>query len=174
MPSISLSTKERALIGIGAAIAAGCQPCTRILIQAAREAGACERGIRLAIESGLLARASATEAMARWAETEQGQPPLLDAAFRADKEKLAALIVAGASYAVNSTATLHREIEQSETHQWSNAQITEALAIGRAVAKTAAQKVEMSATCLGFSVAEAATPECSAGPAPAAGGCGCA
>ena len=117
--------------------------------------------------------------MARWGEAEQGEPPILDAAFRAKKEKLAALIVAGASYATNSTATLHREIEQSEAQEWSNAQITEAFTIGRAVAKTAAQKVEMSAACLGFSLAEAAEPECSAdptsnaGPVPVAGGCSC-
>jgi len=175
-----LSTKERALIGLGAAIAAGCQPCTRILIQTARKAGACERGVRLAIESGLLARANATEAMARWGESEQGEPPLLDEAFRAEKERLAALIVAGASYAANSTATLHREVEQAEALDWSNAQIAEALTVGRAVAKTAAQKVETSATCLGFSMTEAATPDCSAldpsaaQKAPAAGGCGCA
>jgi hypothetical protein len=178
--SNSLSSKERALIGIGAAIAAGCQPCTRILIQAARKAGACERGIRLAIESGLLARANATEAMARWGESEQGEPPVIDATFRAEKQKLAALIVAGASYAANSTATLHKEVEQAEALDWPNLQITEALTIGRAVAKTAVQKVEASATCLGFALAEAAEPECSAGPAPAAGktpapgGCGCA
>lgn len=82
--SNSLSTKERALIGLGAAIGAGCQPCTRILIQAARKAGACERGIRLAIESGLVARTNATEAMVRWGEPEQGEPPILDAAFRAE------------------------------------------------------------------------------------------
>jgi hypothetical protein len=178
--SNSLSTKERALIGIGAAIAAGCQPCTRILIQSARKAGACERGIRLAIESGLVARANATEAMAHWGESEQGEPPILDATFRAEKERLASLIVAGASYAANSTATLHREVELAEAQEWSNPQIAEALAIGRAVAKTAAQKVEASATCLGFSMAAQADPECSAGPSPTAdqppptGGCGCA
>ncbi len=177
--SNTLSTKERAIIGIGAAIAADCQPCTRILIQSARKAGACERSIRLAVEAGLLARTCATEAMARWGGAEQGELPVLDATFRAEKERLTALILAGAAYAANSTATLHQQVEHAEAHDWSNAQITEALAIGHAVAKTAAHKAETSAKCLGFSVGDAAAPECSAvaaptnNPVPPTGGCGC-
>jgi hypothetical protein len=91
----TLSTKDRVLIGTSAAIAAGCQPCTRILIQVACKAGACERGIRLAIESGILARTLATQAMARWGEAEQGEPPALGAASRSEKTRANARASAG-------------------------------------------------------------------------------
>jgi hypothetical protein len=149
-----LSAKEKSLVGIGAAIAAGCQPCTRSLIQSARAAGACERGIRLAIEAGLAARTRATEAMALWAETEQGQAPALDASFRLEKEKLAALISAAATYAAHSTATLANQIVNAEVHDWTKVQIAEAFTVGRAVAQSAAKKVEAAAMRQGLLPAE--------------------
>lgn len=176
----TLSTKERALVGIGAAIATGCQPCTRILMQLARKAGACERSIRLAVESGLQARVRATEAMASWAEAEQGNAPTLDALFLAEKQRLAALIETAAAYAVNSTATLHNEVEQAEALDWANAQIGEALSIGRAVARTAVQKVEKASVCLGFEFVEVSNSNCGSSRAAedgllsASDGCGCA
>jgi alkylhydroperoxidase/carboxymuconolactone decarboxylase family protein YurZ len=174
-----LSTKEKALVGIGAAVTAGCQPCTRGLIRAARAAGACERGIRLAIETGLIARTSATEAMAHWAETEQGQAPVIDGTFRSEKEKMTTLIAAGAAYAANSTATLDSQIENAQAHDWTNVQVAEALAVGRAVAQTAAQKVDAAAMRQGLSLAESVQLCCGDGPtadvvqAPAQAGCGC-
>ena len=175
-----LSEKEKGLVGIGAAVAAGCQPCTRSLIRAARAAGACERGIRLAIETGLAARTSATEAMALWAETEQGQAPVLDATFRLEKERMASLISAGAAYAANSTATLDGQIENAQSHDWTNVQIAEALTVGSTVAKTAAAKVEVAATRLGLSLAKQDRSCCSDQRtpeeplAPKAGNCDCA
>ena len=174
-----LSAKERALVGIGAAMAAGCQPCTRSLIQSARAAGACERSIRLAIETGLAARTSATKAMAHWAETEQGQAPVVDASFRLEKEKMTALISAGATYAANSTATLDSQIENTQAHDWTNVQIAEAFTVGRAVAQTAAKKVEAAAMRQGLSLAESNQLCCGNGAtadvvqAPAQAGCGC-
>ena len=158
---IMLSAKEQALVGIGAAITAGCQPCTGKLIRAARSAGACERSIRLAIETGIAARTSATEAMALWAESEQGQRPEIDATFRLEKEKVAALISAGATYAANSTATLDDQIENAQAHDWTNVQISEALTVGSAVARTAAAKVEVAANRLGLSLMKLDSSCCS-------------
>jgi AhpD family alkylhydroperoxidase len=175
--SKTLSPKEQTLVGIGAAIAAGCQPCARSLIKAARAAGACERGIRLAIESGLAARAHAAEAMALWAETEQGQTPIIDDAFRQEKERLAVLIAAGATFAANSTATLASHVTQAQAHDWTDVQIGQALNVSHTVARTAAEKVEAAVTRLGFSVAEIASDCREAQRAPdgplAPGGCEC-
>jgi alkylhydroperoxidase/carboxymuconolactone decarboxylase family protein YurZ len=161
-----LSTKEKALVGIGAAMTAGCQPCTRKLIGAARSAGACERSIRLAIETGLAARTSATEAMARWADAEQGQIPILDESFRLEKIKLCTLISAGATYAANSTATLNGQIDNAMVQGWTDVQISEAFAVGCAVAKTAANKVEVAATQLGLSPTQLDSSCCSEQPIP--------
>ena len=122
--------KEKALVGIGAAVAAGCQPCTTRLLQLARAAGACERGIRLAIETGLATRSSAAEAMGQWAQAEQGQAPLLDESFRSEKQTLVALIAATAAFSANSKATLEGQIAVAEAHDWTKDQIAEALAGG--------------------------------------------
>ena len=175
-----LSAKEKVLVGIGAAITAGCQPCISSLIRAARKTGACERSIRLAIETGLAARASATEAMARWAEDEQGQAPVLDEAFRLEKEKLAALISAGATYAARSTATLDSQLLNAQAYEWTNIQIAEALTVSSAVAKTATEKVEVAVARVGFSLGRMDNSCCGdlqapdGTPAATSSGCGCA
>jgi|GEM_PF-2386661 len=175
-----LSAKEQALVGIGAAIVAGCQPCTTRLIRSARAAGACERSIRLAIESGRSASTSAIEAMALWAEREQGQAPVLDETFRLEKEKLVALIEAGATFAAHSTATLDSQLLNAQAYDWTNVQIAEALSVASTVARTAADKVEAAAARVGFPFAKWDNSCCSdpraadAMRAPVSGGCDCA
>lgn len=180
MPKNDLSDKEKALVAIGAAVAAGCRPCARTLIRAARAAGACERGIRLAIETGLYAGTSATRDMASWAEAEQGAAPELDAAFRAEKEKLTALILAGATLATNSTELLGRYLGEAEALDWSKGEMEAALAAAHIVASTAASKIETAAGRLGFSLRAESSVCCPDGEEPeaakpqAAGGCSCA
>lgn len=180
MSNNELSNKEESLVGIGAAVAAGCRPCTRALLRAARAAGACERSIRLAIETGLYAGTSATRAMAAWAESEQGAAPELDTAFRAEKERLTALVLAGAALAANSTELLGRCIGEAEALDWSKGQIGAAPAAARTVARTAATKVESNAAGLCFFQQDAASVCCPgedetrAAEPTIAGGCGCA
>lgn len=180
MSNDDLSAKEKILVGLGAAMAAGCRPCTRTLIRAARAAGACERGIRLAIETGLYAATCATRDMAAWADTEQGAAPELDTAFRAEKEKLTALVLAGATLAANSTELLERCLGEAEAVDWSKEQILAALVAAHTVAKTAASKTEAAAARLGFSLRDQPSACCpdadeSEEPAtPAPGGCNCA
>jgi alkylhydroperoxidase/carboxymuconolactone decarboxylase family protein YurZ len=152
MSEHSLSNKEKVLIGIGAAIAAGCRPCTQALIRAARAEGACERSIRLAIETGHYAGTCATQTMAEWAGSVQGSQPALDADFREQKEKLTALILAGATLAANSTELLKRHVGEAEALDCPREQIEVALATAHAVARTAAKKLESAATRLGFSL----------------------
>ncbi len=179
MSQNELSNKEKALVGIGAAVAAGCRPCLQTLIRAARAEGACERGIRLAIETGLYAGTSATRAMAEWAQGEQGAAPPLDAGFRAEKERVTALILAGASFAANSRELLGRYVGEAEALAWSKAQIGVALAAARTVARTAAGKIESTATRMGLSLDQEPDGCCPSDedvpPATpvATGGCGC-
>jgi hypothetical protein len=180
MSNDDLPAKEKILVGLGAAMAAGCRPCTRTLIRAARAAGACERGIRLAIETGLYAATCATQDMATWADTEQGAAPELDTAFRAEKEKLTALVLAGATLAANSTALLGLYLGEAEAVDWSKDQITSALVAAHTVAKTAASKTEGAAARLGFSLRDQPgvccpdSEESGEAAAPATGGCNCA
>jgi hypothetical protein len=180
MSKNELQAKEKILVGIGAAVAAGCRPCTMTLIRAARAAGACERAIRLAIETGLYAGTCATREMASWAEAQQGGTPELDPAFRAEKEKLTALVLAGATLAANSTELLGRYLAEAEALDWSKDEIESALTAAHTVARTAATRVESAAARLGFTLKEVASASCGEGEEseaaspPATGGCGCA
>jgi hypothetical protein len=143
------------------------------MIRAARAAGACERGISLAIETGLYAGTSATRTMASWAESEQGAAPELDTEFRVEKEKITALILAGASLAANSTELLGRYVGEAEAVDWSRGQIDAALVAAHTVSRTAANR-------MGFSLLGQASDCCSraeeteAVEPPVGGGCGCA
>ncbi len=176
MSKNELSAKEQALVGIGAAVAAGCRPCTQTLIRAARAAGACERGIRLAIETGSYAGTSAIRTMTAWAESAQGEAPELDAAFRAEKEKLTALILAGAAAAASSTELMGRYVREAEALDCAKGEVADALAVARTVSTTAAAKLEVAAGRLGFSLKRNApcpeeTPD--DGDEAKAAGCGC-
>jgi hypothetical protein len=179
MSKNELLAKEKILVGIGAAVAAGCRPCTRTLLRAARATGACERSIRLAIETGLYAGTCATREMAAWAEAEQGAAPELDAAFRAEKERLTALVLSGATLAANSTELLGRYLGEAEALDWSKDEIEAALSAAHTVARTAAGKIESAAGRLGFTLKKVASAYCKeaeeseAGEPPATGGCGC-
>jgi hypothetical protein len=150
------------------------------MIRAARAAGACERGISLAIETGLYAGTSATRTMASWAESEQGAAPELDTEFRVEKEKITALILAGASLAANSTELLGRYVGEAEAVDWSRGQIDAALVAAHTVSRTAATKIEATANRMGFSLLGQASDCCSraeeteAVEPPVGGGCGCA
>ncbi len=176
MSTNELSAKEKALVGIGAAVTAGCRPCTRVLVRTARSAGACERSIRLAIETGLYAGTSATRAMGTWAESVQGAAPVLDATFRTEKEKLTALVLAGAALAANSTELLERYLREAEALDCPKEQIGAALATAHTVARTAATKAASAAARSGFPLqADTCCPLADEAEAetPAATGCGC-
>jgi hypothetical protein len=118
--------------------------------------------------------------MAAWAEREQGAAPELDAMFRADQEKLTALVLAGAGLATSSTELLGRYVGEAEALDWSKDEIEAALGAAHTVARTAARKVELATARLGFSLKEVASAYCKEGseseptePA-GAGGCCCA
>ena len=138
----TLCAKEEALAGIAASIASGCRPCTRRWLQAARAQGACERSIRLAIETGLAVRADATREMADFADAQQGSPPDLDDAFRTDRTRLVEVFSCGAALAVRSAVGLERHIDSARGYGATTAQISTAVSIGRAVCTMAGQEVE--------------------------------
>jgi AhpD family alkylhydroperoxidase len=155
-----LSPEEKCLVGLGASVAAGCQPCTSYHVKTGRDAGVSELGIRLAVEAALAARASATQDMARYAEAEQGSIPVVEAGFRADRKRLVALISVSAAFAANCVAEVEVQAREARAQGADDAQILAALALGRRVAQAAASKVEAAAARLGFAVAESAMPCC--------------
>ena len=138
----NLSAKEEALVGIAASVASGCRPCTRSWIRAARQQGACERGIRLAIESGLAVREAATREMADFAEAQQGTVPDLDAAFRADRTSLVEVLSCAAAIGVQSSVGLERHIDSARGYGATTQQISAAVVLGRAIRHEAGKQVE--------------------------------
>ena len=165
----TLSTKQKHLIGVGAAMAAGCQPCTSSFVAAAREAGACERGARHALEAGLRSRDAANAAMRTFAD--QGFPkPDLDDAFRAERKVLEALIGVAAAVAGNAAGLVESRVAEARKLGATHAQIRLAGQIALTARKGAEQTADAS---FARSVGDHAKAGCcEAGQDCATGGCG--
>ncbi len=185
----TLPSKQKNLIGVGAAIAAGCRPCTSSFVAGARETGACERGVRLVIEVGLRARQAAAEAMSSFAD-ENFAHPEIDAAFRAERAQLEALTGVAAAVAGNAAALVKAHVEAARALGASDDQIRLAAHIGQTARRGAQEAADAAlAEALGELSAdkapccstpqEQATCDCSAGEAgrvpqdKAATPCGC-
>jgi AhpD family alkylhydroperoxidase len=152
-----LTGKERALISIGASIAAGCQPCTAHHVKAARAAGACERSVALAVETALTGRNSATAAIYEWAGRCQGAKPEVDADFRNQKQLIAELTLIAVAVAVNSVPDLQRHLTAAREGGARPEQIQSAIDIARRIKQTAEDNLEAIASKLGGDLQPAAT-----------------
>jgi AhpD family alkylhydroperoxidase len=133
---------EKELIALGASVAAGCQPCTEYHVRAARDAGACERGLYLAVETAIGVRQSATRAMDRWAERCQGSRPELDPEFRGKTRLARELVSIAAAVCVNSVGDLTIHLTAAGELGATEGQIRSAVAIARAIKRTAEEKLE--------------------------------
>jgi alkylhydroperoxidase/carboxymuconolactone decarboxylase family protein YurZ len=170
----TLPTKQKHLIGVGAAVAAGCQPCTSSFVTAAHSAGACERGVRLAIEAGLKGRNRATDSMAAFVDGTFAKPEV-DAAFRAERKQLEALIAVAAALASNAASLLETRVRDARQLGATDEQIRLAGQIGVTARRGAEQEADAAlARALGEKTAAMAC--CSGEAAPATSGaspCGC-
>ncbi len=138
----AFAIKEKELIGLGASVAAGCVPCTEYHVRSARLAGACDRGIHLAIETALDVRRCATSAMDKWAERCQGSRPELDPEFRAGRKLTQELVSITAAVCVNSVAGLTIHLASARQLGATAEQIRSAIAIARSIKRTAEQKLD--------------------------------
>jgi alkylhydroperoxidase/carboxymuconolactone decarboxylase family protein YurZ len=136
-----LNEKEKALIGVGAAVAAGCQPCTEHLVKTARAAGACDHSLALAVETAVAVRESATRTMDEWAGQCQGERPQPDSGFRAEKRRFAELTAVAAAFAVNSVPDLRAHLQSARECGATLEEIRVAIAVAGLVKKTAEEKV---------------------------------
>jgi alkylhydroperoxidase/carboxymuconolactone decarboxylase family protein YurZ len=171
----TLPTKQKHLIGVSASIAAGCQPCTRSFVEAAKAADACDRGVRFSLEAGLDGRQAALADMATF--TEHSFPkPELDAAFRADRVLLGALMGVATALASNASHLVKARIEAAKTLGATDEQIRLAGLIAR-TAKRGAEKQAEAAFAEALGDAPPADAQAKAGcadnGAAASGGCGC-
>jgi alkylhydroperoxidase family enzyme len=173
--SAQLSAKEEALAALAASIAAGCRPCTSHWIDEARTRGACERGVRLAIETGLSVRRSATSEMTQFADSLQAGPPSLDEEFRSQRARLIDVMACAAAFAVRSSTDLQHCIDLGRKRGASADQLGAALAMARGVRAGADKEVDKIVRQAGLDVrVKLAGPSCCEVPASSAPGCGCA
>lgn len=157
-----LTEKEKAVIALGAAVAAGCQPCTEHLVKTARIAGACDKSLTLAVETAVAVRESATRIMDEWAGECQGARPELDSGFRGERRRIAELTAVAAAFAVNSVPELRLHLEAARECGATPEQIRVTIAVAGMVKRTAEEKVAASlGEATGATVAQPA-------------GCGCA
>jgi AhpD family alkylhydroperoxidase len=139
-----LSERQQELVAIGAAIAAGCRPCTRFHVRAARAAGATAGDLRRAVDRGLEARRSAADHMARLAErllagVTEGEPAQAGLAIDDD------LVSAAAALAANCGIDLAGHAARAREHGASGGQIDAALGIARMVKTMAENRAEAAA-----------------------------
>lgn len=143
MPNeIELNQMEQTLIALGASVAAGCQPCTLYHMKAARTAGACDKGIALAVETALAGRQSATVAMDKWAERCQGARPEIDAEFRTRRRLSAELTSIAAAVAVNAVPDLQHHLVAARDLGAGVDQIRAAVEIARKIKRVAEDKID--------------------------------
>jgi len=137
-----MTASGKTLIALGASVAAGCQPCTEFQVKAARETGACDRGIQLAVETALAVRHAATRSMDRWSERCQGARPELDAAFRAETRVLAELVSVSAAVCVQSVPDLILHVSQARQSGATAEQIRAAVGIAKSIRNAAMEQIE--------------------------------
>ena len=185
MPNDVFPEKDRALISLAASVASGCRPCTAHHLKSVRTAGACERSVRLAVETALTGRASATAAMAEWAEHCQGSRPEVDPEFRASKRLATELMSIATAVAVNSVPDLERHLAAAGESGATTEQIRSAIGIARQIQRVAQEKIEaitnrleeqLSSIAATFETTGCCGPERTAVPeaaGKATSGCGC-
>ena len=137
-----IDPKIKVLIALGASVAAGCQPCTEFQVKAARESGACDKGIQFAVEAALAVRQAATRGIDRWSERCQGARPELDAAFRADEQVLAELISVASAICVQSVPDLVMHLAEVGRLGATPEMLRATVGIARSIHKAAMEQIE--------------------------------
>jgi len=139
MSELDLDNKDKALVALAAAMAAGCTRCAEKLHPMGLEAGATAEEIEWALYEGLRARESATTVMRRKAEALLDRPLKL-AALGGDvgPAHVAELVRAAAATAANSAVEATTHLDRATLSGAGAPAIVTALAIVRKVRSKAA------------------------------------
>ncbi len=139
-----LSDKDRELIGIGASIAAGCQPCARFHLHAARLAGASDAETSQAISASLDMSRRAAEVMAQFASHHSGMT-VSDTSASQEITLIGELVSISAACARNSVPDLEAHITAARRLKATDIQILAAIRIAGDAKRVAAVKLEEAA-----------------------------
>ncbi|UCC71628.1 MAG: carboxymuconolactone decarboxylase family protein [Gemmatimonadota bacterium] len=115
---MSLTTKEKELVSVGASLAAGCKPCTNYHLRAVRKAEASDEEIERAMSHAIAVRDNARKIMERHGLKLLGRkfrrPVEEDAATAGSTEgttRIRELVCVAAAFAVNCTSSAEKHIE---------------------------------------------------------------
>jgi alkylhydroperoxidase/carboxymuconolactone decarboxylase family protein YurZ len=110
--SAALSSKEKVLVALAAAMGGGCRTCAERLYAMAESTGATADEVAVAFADGLYVRRSATEVMQHKAGELMGRIPDVDASPRSDKgSRITELSKLAAAVAANSSPDALRHLE---------------------------------------------------------------
>ncbi len=113
---MTLTPKEKVLVGVGISVAAGCKPCTDSVVESAREAGADDDEIRRAVNDAIGVRRSATEIMAAHGLRHVGETHGTACCDDAEETtRMKELVSMGAALAVNCTSNLEKHLKSGGT-----------------------------------------------------------
>ena len=135
----TLNDKERESVAIGAAIGAGCRPCTQYHVRAALKAGLSEEDVRQAVSEAEVLRIQAATSIAEYARGLVGGGEEADATLCYPSAPLQALAQVGAAAGGNAGPVLDWLLPQARGLGLTNEALTEAVELASMVKKMAGE-----------------------------------
>ena len=133
-----LSDQEREHVALGAAVGAGCRPCTRYHIKAAVSSGLTHEDIRDDIEEAELVRIDAAMSIAVFARGLTGVAARHESAVCSPTSRSRALVQVGAATGANAGDLLDAVLPQARGLGLSDGALAEAVAVAGKVKEMAA------------------------------------
>jgi AhpD family alkylhydroperoxidase len=133
-----LSDRQREAVAIGAAIGAGCRPCTQYHVKAALKAGLTADELRRAVRDAETVRVDAAVAIAEYAAQLLGDPEKHGQRLCSPAESQQALVQVGAAVGSNAGYLLDSLLTQSRGLGLSNEALRETVAVANKVKSAAA------------------------------------
>ena len=168
-----LSDKEREVVAVGAAIGAGCRPCTQYHVRAGLKAGLTGEEIRLAVEEAEVLRIHAATSIADFARGLLGSAEERAAPLCSPAEPFQALAQVGAATGSNAGQALGWLLPYARGLGLTNEALTEAVEMAGVVKRMAGEFFRKDAERSLGGEAEVASPaeagSCVQAPQPYAG-----
>jgi len=134
-----LSDKEREVVAVGAAIGAGCRPCTQYHVRAGLKAGLSEEEIRLAVEEAEVLRIHAATSIADFARGQLGLSEERAAPLCSPAEPFQALAQVGAATGSNAGQALDWLLPYARGLGLTNEALSEAVEMAGVVKRMAGE-----------------------------------
>jgi AhpD family alkylhydroperoxidase len=143
-----LNPADRELVGIGASIGAGCQPCLEYHLDAGSRTGLGESDLLKAIEDAECVRRSASGQLSALGRRRLGQPAEVPADCCDTSDRAKELAAVGAAVAANSQANLEKHVNAARLVGLGTGELEEAFRLARAVQRRSAEILAEEATRL--------------------------